>query len=149
MTELRAASTSVVLGHGLKQGLCTFWILMRVMVPVYLAVTILAHTPVLPAIADFFQPAMGLWHLPGDAALAMVIGHFVNLYAALAVIAAGHWNPHAVTVAGVVLGISHSHIMECAIFRKMGAPYLILLAMRLIVGWGLGWVVASGLQQLA
>jgi hypothetical protein len=123
------------------QGLKTFWLLMRVMIPVYIIIAILARTPVLPAIADFCQPAMGIWGLPGDAALAMVLGHFVNLYAALAVIAAGQWDPAAVTVAAVILGISHSHLMESAIFRLMNAPFGVLAAVRVTAGWGLGWVV--------
>lgn len=117
------------------------------MIPIYIAVAILARTPVLPAIANFFQPAMSIWHLPGDAALAMVVGHFVNLYAALAVIAAGKWDPHAVTVAGIILGISHSHLMESAIFKQMKAPAAALLAMRLIVGWSLGWLVAMAVNR--
>jgi hypothetical protein len=125
-----------------KQGLRTFWILMRVMVPVYIIIAILARTPVLPAIADFFQPAMGIWRLPGDAALAMVVGHFVNLYAALAVIAAGQWDPDAVTVAAIILGISHSHLMESAVFRLMRLPYAVLATLRVTAGWGLGWIVA-------
>ncbi|MBI3873297.1 MAG: nucleoside recognition protein [candidate division Zixibacteria bacterium] len=133
--------TWAVLAKGAKKGLHTFWILMRVMIPIYTIVALLGHTPILPAIARFFQPAMGLWHLPGDAALAMVIGHVVNLYAALAVIAAGHWNPTAVTVAGLILGVSHSHLMEAAIFRQMRAPALVLVALRLVLGWTLGWLV--------
>ena len=143
MTTSNSLPTWPVLRRGLSQGLKTFWILMRVMVPVYITIAILARTPILPAIADFFQPAMGIWRLPGDAALAMVVGHFVNLYAALAVIAAGHWDPAAVTVAAVILGISHSHIMESAIFRLMRAPYGLLAVIRVTAGWGLGWVVAA------
>ena len=77
----------------------------------------------------------------------MVLGHFVNLYAALAVIAAGHWDPTAVTVAAIILGISHSHLMESAIFRKMQAPYGVLLGLRLGAGWTLGWIVAALLAK--
>jgi spore maturation protein SpmB len=115
---------------------------MRVMIPVYIIVTLLGHTAILPAVARFCQPAMGLWHLPGDAALAMVLGHFVNLYAALAVIAAGKWDPVAVTVAAIILGVSHNHILEATILRQMRAPTAVLVALRLVVGWSLGWVVA-------
>jgi len=114
---------------------------MRVMIPVYVIVTLLGHTPVLPALARFFQPAMAIWHLPGDAALAMVLGHFVNLYSALAVIAAGKWNPAAVTVAAIILGVSHNHILESVILRQMRAPTAVLVALRLVVGWTLGWLV--------
>jgi hypothetical protein len=142
MKTTNSLPTWPVLQRGVKQGLRTFWILMRVMIPVYIIIAILARTPVLPAIADFFQPAMGIWRLPGDAALAMVVGHFVNLYAALAVIAAGQWDPDAVTVAAIILGISHSHLMESAVFRLMHLPYAVLATLRVTAGWGLGWIVA-------
>lgn len=143
MSNANSLPTRAVLIEGMRQGLRTFWILMRVMVPVYVMIAILARTPVLPAIAEFFQPAMGIWGLPGDAALAMVVGHFVNLYAALAVIAAGKWDPTEITIAAIILGISHSHIMESAIFRLMRAPYGVLAALRVGAGWGLGWLVAK------
>lgn len=147
MNTSNSLPTWPVLQRGLKQGLRTFWLLMRVMIPVYLVIAILARTPILPAIAKFFQPSMSIWHLPGDAALAMVVGHFVNLYAALAVIAAGHWDPASVTIAAIILGISHSHLMESAIFRLMRAPYGVLSALRIAAGWGLAWVVAAVISK--
>jgi len=135
--------TLATLRTGVKKGLATYWMLMKIMIPIYIVVAALQHTPVLPAIARFFGPAMGIWHLPGDAALAMVLGHVVNLYAAVAVIAAGQWNPVAVTVAGIILGVSHNHIMEGAILRKMRAPAMVLVIMRIAIGWTLGWIVAA------
>jgi len=134
-----------ILTVGVKKGLWTFWMLMKIMVPVYLIVTLLNHTPVLPAIAKFFEPFMGIWRLPGDAALALVLGHVVNLYVAIAVIAAGNWDPASVTVAGVILGVSHSLVMEGAILRQMRAPALVVILMRIILGWGLGYLVALAL----
>ncbi len=128
---------------GAVKGLSTYWMLMKIMVPVYVTVALLQYTPILPAVARVFEPAMGFWHMPGDAALVMVLGHCVNLYAAVAVIAAGHWDPASVTVAGVILGVSHNHFMEGAILRKMRAPALLLVGMRIIVGWSLGWMVAQ------
>lgn len=126
---------------GTVKGLATYWMLMKIMVPVYVTVALLQHTPVLPAVARFFEPAMEFWHMPGEAALVMVLGHCVNLYAAVAVIATGHWDPASVTVAGVILGVSHNHFMEGAILHKMRAPALLLVGMRIVVGWTLGWVV--------
>jgi hypothetical protein len=128
---------------GIKKGLWTFWILMKIMVPVYIIVTLLNHTPVLGAIAKFFEPYMGIWRLPGDAALALVLGYVVNLYAAIAVIAAGGWEPASVTIAGVILGVSHSLIMEGAILRQMRAPAALVITMRIVLGLILGYVVAQ------
>ena len=134
-----------VLAVGVKKGLWTFWMLMKIMVPVYIIVTLLNHTPILPAVAKFFEPFMGIWRLPGDAALALVLGHVVNLYVAIAVIAAGNWDPAAVTVAGVILGVSHSLVMEGAILRQMRAPALVVILMRIVLGWTLGYLVALAL----
>lgn len=131
-----------VLRSGTQKGLATYWMLMKIMVPVYIGVALLQHTPVIPAVAGFFEPAMSYWHLPGEAALALVLGHCVNLYAAVAVIATGNWSPEAVTVAGVILGVSHNHIMEGAILSKMRAPALLLVAMRIVIGWTLGFIIA-------
>jgi spore maturation protein SpmB len=128
---------------GMKKGLWTFWILMKIMVPVYVIVTLLNHTPALAAIAHFFEPYMGIWRLPGDAALALVLGYVVNLYAAIAVIAAGGWEPASVTIAGVILGVSHSLIMEGAILRQMRAPAALVIIMRVVLGLVLGYVVAQ------
>ncbi len=139
---LAPASESVLL-VGFRKGVSTFWTLMKIMVPVYVVVSVLGHTPVLPAVSRFFEPFMGIWHLPGEAALALLLGHVVGLYAALAVIAVGGWDPVSVTVAGVILGISHSLVMEGAIFRKMRAPAMLVVSLRIITGWTLGWVVAT------
>jgi hypothetical protein len=143
--DTTASHRGGVLVAGIKKGLWTFWMLMKIMVPVYIVVTVLNHTPVLPAIAEFFEPFMGIWRLPGDAALALVLGHVVNLYVAIAVIAAGGWDPASITVAGVILGVSHSLVMEGAILRQMRAPALVVILMRIVLGWTLGYIVALAL----
>jgi hypothetical protein len=142
MTETTAPATWDILRNGTRKGLETYWLLMKIMIPVYIVVALLQRTPVLPAMAEFFEPAMQYWHMPGEAALVMVLGHTVNLYAAVAVIATGHWDPMSVTIAGVILGVSHNHIMESAILKKMNAPIMFLVPMRIAMGWILGWVVA-------
>lgn len=131
-----------VLRTGARNGWSTYRMLMKIMVPVYLGVALLQQTGLLSVLADALAPFMAFWNLPGDAALAMVAGHCINLYAAVAVIAAGDWDPASVTVAGVILGVSHNHFIEGAIFRKMRAPALVLVGLRIVVGWTLGWVVA-------
>ena len=143
MTETTAPATWDVLRNGTRKGLETYWLLMKIMIPVYVVVALLQQTPVLPAVAAFFEPAMQYWHMPGEAALVMVLGHTVNLYAAVAVIATGQWDPVSVTIAGVILGVSHNHFMEGAILKKMQAPILLLVPLRIVMGWTLGWIVAS------
>ena len=66
------------------RGLNTTWTLGKVIFPVTLIVTILQYTPVLPFIIDLITPLMRLIGLPGDAAIPLVLGNFLNLYAAIA-----------------------------------------------------------------
>ena len=125
---------------GFFRGLESYWILVKIMLPVYFIVTFLKFTPVLPAIANFFSPYMQIFGLPGGAALAIVLGNAVNLYAAMAVIATLGLSSQQVTILAVMLGICHSLPMEVTITQKMGTKYMALMFIRLI---------SSGLSGLA
>ncbi len=73
-----------------------------------------------------FEPFMKFIGLPGESAVAIVTGTFVNLYAAAAVVADLEMNARQLTILALILGISHSQIMETAIIGKMRArPYLV------------------------
>ena len=126
---------------GCKRGLFTFWTLAKVMVPVFVAVYLLRQTPAFGAIADFFRPYMGLLGLPGDAALAVVVGNTVNLYCAIAVLAPLGLSWQQLTVASIFLGVSHSHPMEGAIMYKMKTRFVTITFLRLGVGFLLAWVM--------
>lgn len=128
-----------VVKAGGKRGFLTFWTLAKIMVPVFVAVYLLRQTPVFGSIADFFRPFMGLLGLPGDAALAIVVGNTVNLYSAIAVLAPLELSWQQLTVASIFLGISHSHPMEGAIMYKMKTRFVTIALLRLAVGLALAW----------
>ena len=119
--------------EGFFKGLESFWLLFKIMLPVYVVVTFLKFTPVLPAVADFFSPCMRIFGLPGGAALAIVLGNTVNLYVAIAVIASLKMSAEQVTIVAVMLAISHSLPMEITITQKMRTNYIAILFLRLIV----------------
>ncbi len=119
--------------EGFFRGLDSFWLLVKIMLPVYFIVTFLKFTPVLPAIADFFAPYMRIFGLPGGAALAIVLGNTVNLYAAVAVIVTLKLSSAQVTILAIMLAISHSLPMEVTITQKMGTRYITILFLRLMV----------------
>lgn len=72
--------------RGLKVGLQTTWTLGKVIFPVTLLVGILQHTPVLQYIIRAIEPIMGIFGLSGEAAIPLVIGNFLNLYAGIGAI---------------------------------------------------------------
>ena len=65
---------------GIKKGLETIWLLSKTIVPVYILVTVLNHTPVIGWITALFKPLMRVFNLPGEAAIVLVIGNILDTY---------------------------------------------------------------------
>ncbi len=111
------------------------------MIPVYIFVAVLKQTPVFDHLGRFFEPYMEYFGLPGEAALAIVTGTVVNLYAAAAVLADLHLDTRQITIVALILGISHSQIMETAIVSKMRAKPLYVTSARVIFSLLAGFVL--------
>jgi len=109
------------LGRGVVGGLHTTWELAVVMVPVYFLVTLLKYSPFMPWLSRLLRPAMGLFGLPGDAAVPLVGGLLINFYVALGAVAPLGLTPREVTVLGLMLVIAHSLPMEGVVLGKLGA----------------------------
>lgn len=126
---------------GFKTGISTFLTLAKIMIPVFIIVTFLKFTPVLPAIAEFFKPYMKIFGLPGDAALAIVMGNAVNLYAALAVITSIKLSSDQATIIAVMLGISHSLPMEITIVQQMNTKFITVFFLRVLTSAAFGIII--------
>lgn len=111
------------------------------MIPVYIFVAILKQTPVFDYLGAVFQPYMKYLGLPGEAALAIVTGTVVNLYASAAVLADLNLTAREITIVALILGISHSQIMETAIVSRMRAKPLYVTAMRVVFSLFAGFVL--------
>ncbi len=75
-----------VVKRGLLSGLATTWTLGKIIFPVTLFVTLLGYTPVLEWIAGQIAPLMNLIGLPGEAAIPLVVGNALNLFAGIGAI---------------------------------------------------------------
>ncbi len=69
---------------GLAAGFQTTWTLGKVIFPVTLLVTLLQHTPVMDWLVRLITPVMSLFGLSGEAAIPLVLGNMLNLYAGIA-----------------------------------------------------------------
>jgi len=116
--------------NGIKSGLKTTWLLTKIIVPVYFFITFLKHTPVLGWISSVFSPVMKLVGLPGEAAIALVLGNTVNLFAAIGAIASLTLTSKEATIIAVMLSFSHSLFMETAVVKKTGISVSIVLGIR-------------------
>lgn len=135
-------SFTQTLGTGIHKALGSYWMLCKVMIPVFVIMTVLGKTPVLPWIAGQCAPFMKYWGLPGGAAMALILGMTINIYASIAATIALNLTPAQMTIVGVIILVSHNNIMEAAILRKTGAPISFLVPLRVVGSLVLGWLVA-------
>lgn len=117
--------------RGTKNGLIITWELARVIIPVFFCVTILRYTPILPWISDLMMPIMKMVGLPGEAALPLVMGYFLTIYAAIGALLPLGMGVREITIISVMLLLAHSLPMEAAVAKKTGVPASILIVVRI------------------
>ncbi len=123
--------TAATFKRGLQRGWSTTWELTKVVVPVYLGVTFLKYTPVLVWITGACAPVMRLFGLSGEAALPLVLGNMINLYAAIGAITSLHLSSREITILAVMLLISHNLLVESAVAGRTGVNALAMTCFRL------------------
>lgn len=117
--------------EGLKNGIKTTWILGKVVFPVTVIVTVLKYTPVIDVIIQLFTPLMGWLGLPGEAAIPLVLGNVLNLYAAIGAILSLDLSVKSVFILAVMLSFSHNLIIETAVAKQIGIKAIYPVAIRL------------------
>lgn len=119
------------LKRGLMSGWMTTWTLGKIIFPVTLIVTMLKYTPVLPWIIDRISPMMGFLGLSGDAAIPLVIGNFLNLYAAIGAILTLDLTVKEVFILAVMLSFSHNLIIESTVAARVGIKLWVVAIVRI------------------
>jgi len=117
--------------RGLKQGLHVTWTLGKVILPITLIVTFLQHTPILPWIIKLLSPVMGLLGLSGEAAVPLVLGNALNLYAGIAAIVSFDFSVKEVFILAVMLSFSHNLFIESTVASKVGVSWWLISGIRL------------------
>ncbi|ABR47233.1 nucleoside recognition domain protein [Alkaliphilus metalliredigens QYMF] len=124
---------------GFKKGIETTWMLAKVIVPVYFIITFLQYTPVIDWIAETFRPIMALFNLPGEAAIILVLGNVLNLYAAVGAMSVIQLSTLEITTIAIMLSFSHSLLIETAVTKKLGIGVTKVVLIRV------GLAVATGI----
>ena len=117
--------------QGISNGLKTSLILIKVVIPFYILISILKETPIISYAANLFSPIMKYLGLPGDAAVAILAGYLVNLYAGIAVMIPLGLTAKQITILGLLLGLSHNLSIETLVLREIKTNYLLLLGVRI------------------
>ena len=116
---------------GLVNGLKTTWTLGKIIFPVTLIVYFLQFTPVLPWLIKIVSPFMGLLGLSGDAAIPIVLGNLLNLYAGIGAILTLDLTVKEVFIIAVMLSFSHNLLIESSVAIKAGVKLWVILSVRI------------------
>ena len=119
MSDLQAQLKSGFF-EGVKKGWRSFIWICQIIIPVSFLVTLLQWTGWLNHLDAILNPLMNLINLPPEAALPIISGMLINLYAGIAVMTALPFTPEQMTLIAVFTLICHNLIAEGIIQHKSG-----------------------------
>lgn len=117
--------------RGLQQGLHVSWLLGKIVFPVTIIITILQYTPVLGWFIQIVSPLMKLIGLPGEAAMPLVIGNALSLYAGIGAIITFDFTVKEVFIMAVMLSFSHNLFIESSVAAKAGVSWWLISGIRI------------------
>ncbi|WP_033827849.1 nucleoside recognition domain-containing protein [Bacillus andreraoultii] len=117
--------------QGLLNGLRTTWTLGKIIFPITLIVSLLQYTPILPWLFEKVAPFMSILGLPGEAAIPLVLGNLLNLYAAIGGILTLELTVKEVFIIAIMLSFSHNLLIETSVALKSGVKLWVILAVRI------------------
>jgi len=126
--------------RGLNNGIRGMIELSKVMVPVYIGVELLSMSGLLKYLAQFFNPIMSIFGLPGETSLTLIVGYFTGIYGALGTLGAIHLTGNQATTIAIMISIAHNLITESAVVKKLGVSALASAALRLFFSFLLGFL---------
>ena len=119
---------------GVKTGVATFWHLVRFMIPAYGIALVLDELGVIEALGRAAAPVMSLLGLPGEAAVPLVVGYILNIYAAIGAMEAISLSTTQVTVLAIAILIGHNLLVEGAVLYRAGMNGLAFGVLRAVAG---------------
>jgi hypothetical protein len=132
---------------GVISGLQTFWDLAKVMIPAYGLTLALQQLGVIGWLSELARPLMTALGLPGDAAVPLVVGYVLNIYAAVGSMQALDLTARQITVLAIAILIGHNLVVEGAVLHKAGMNGFAFGALRIVAGLAAA-VVANALIGL-
>lgn len=132
------------LQRGLMAGLKTTWTLGKIIFPITVIITILQFTPLFPLLIKAIEPLMQFIGLRGEAAIPLVLGATLNLYAGIAGIMSMDLTVKEVFILAVMMSFAHNLFIESGVALRVGVKLWLVLTVRL----GLAFTSALAIRFL-
>ncbi|MBI4303727.1 MAG: iron transporter [Chloroflexi bacterium] len=117
---------------GVKKGWRSFIWICKIVIPVSFLVAVLQWTGWLDYLDFLLNPVMNLINLPAEAALPILTGMLVNLYACIAIVTVLPFTIEQMTLIAIFNMIAHGLIMEGIVQHQSGLNVFKATAVRLI-----------------
>jgi len=108
----------------------TLWLL-KIMLPISLAVTVAQHYGLIDALAVYLDPVMRFAGLPGKAAVGFLTGAFVTTYAGIAAMLQLSLTIREATIVSIMMCLCHALFVESAVNRRVGSSFWKMFVIRL------------------
>ena len=110
----------------------TKWLL-KLMIPISLAVTLMQHFEILAWIATWINPLFIHFGLPGESAVAFISGATAGTYAGIAAMMSIPLTMKQASILALMIALCHALPMECAVNRKTGSSFWKMGAIRIVM----------------
>ena len=110
----------------------TRWLL-KLMIPISLAVTLVQHFGILAWIATWINPMFVHFGLPGESAVAFISGAAAGTYAGLAVMMSIPLTMKQASILALMIALCHALPMECAVNKKTGSSFWNMAVIRIVM----------------
>lgn len=143
---------------GAKKGWASFVWMCEIIVPVSFLVMLLQWTGWLNQLLFLLKPLMGLLNLPTEAALPIISGMLINIYAVIAILGVIPFTVSQMTLIAIFSLIAHNLIMEgivqyrsginvvkATLLRIVTATIVVFIVSRFFADTGQGITIPAGL----
>ena len=109
--------------------------LLKVMLPISLAVRVLQHVGFIDWLAAILSPIFSVIGLSGDSAIVFLTSIFLPLYPTIAVMTTLTLTLREATILAVMCLVSHNLPVECSVAHKTGSPFGRIVAFRVAMSF--------------
>ena len=123
-----------------KSAQTCLWLL-KIILPVSLAVRLLQYSGLLGQASGFLAPAFSLIGLPGEAAIVFLTSIFTPLYAPIALMTSMPLTVRQLTILSLMCLLSHSLPVECAVQGRTGSTFAGMFVLRITMSFVMAFTV--------
>ena len=119
----------------------TIWWLLKIILPISLAVSFLQYWGIIAYLAEFLAPAFSVIGLPGESAIVFISSLFLTLYAPIAIITTLPLDMREITILALMCLISHNMFVETAVQKKTGSSAIIMFTLRFVTSFVAAYIL--------